>query len=156
MVACTRISFTASSITRLVELADPNCATKTSSSVTWRASTSLHSHETLAADRNRWRASLSFGYSLSATSYAEKMEKRRAHRRQRRDEPWWWWWWTVFCAFLCRFNSIYCAVILHYLLAVFVIHLYVFLWHAVNHFLNMMIGCAFFCHHVNNYHTRIF
>jgi len=23
---------------------------------------------------------------------------------------------TVFCAFLCRFNSIYCAVILHYLL----------------------------------------
>ena len=43
--------------------------------------------ETLAADRNRWRASLSFGYSLSATSYVEKMEKRRAHRRQRRDGP---------------------------------------------------------------------
>ena len=33
-----------SSITRLVELADPNCAIKTSSSVTWRVSTSLHSH----------------------------------------------------------------------------------------------------------------
>ena len=43
MVACP-ISSTASSITRLVELADPNCVTKTSSSVTWRASTSLHSH----------------------------------------------------------------------------------------------------------------
>jgi len=35
---------TTSSITRLVELADPNCAIKTSSSVTWRVSTSLHSH----------------------------------------------------------------------------------------------------------------
>ena len=45
------------------------------------------SWKTIAADRNRWRASLSFGYSLSATSYAEKMEKRRAHRRQRRDGP---------------------------------------------------------------------
>jgi len=44
MVACPSISFTASSITRLVELADPNCATKTSSSVTWQASTSLQSH----------------------------------------------------------------------------------------------------------------
>ena len=53
---------------------------------------SPQSWETLAADRNRWHASLSFGYSLSATSYAEKMEKRRAHRRQRRDGPWWWWW----------------------------------------------------------------
>ena len=42
---------------------------------------SPQSREALAADRNRWRASLSFGYSLSATSYAEKMEKRRAHRR---------------------------------------------------------------------------
>ena len=48
-----------------------------------------------------------------------------------------------FCAFLCRFYSIYCAVILHYLQAVFVIHLYVFLWHAVNHFLNVMVGFAF-------------
>jgi len=44
MVACPRISSTASSITRLVELADQNCAIKSSSSVTWRASTSLHSH----------------------------------------------------------------------------------------------------------------
>jgi len=44
MVACPRIPSTASSITHLVELADPNCATKTSSSVTWQASTSLHSH----------------------------------------------------------------------------------------------------------------
>ena len=42
---------------------------------------------TLAADRNRWRASLSYGYSLSTTSYAEIMDKRRAHRRQRRDGP---------------------------------------------------------------------
>jgi len=33
---------------------------------------------------------------------------------------------TVFCAFLCRFYSIYCAVILHYLPAIFVKHLYVF------------------------------
>jgi len=41
---------------------------------------SPQSWETLAADRNRWRASLSFGYSLSARSYVEKMEKRRAHR----------------------------------------------------------------------------
>ena len=48
---------------------------------------SPQSWETLAADRNRWSASLSFGYALSATSYAEKMEKRRAHRRQRRDGP---------------------------------------------------------------------
>ena len=48
---------------------------------------SPQSPETLAADRNRWRASWSFGYSLSATSYAEKMEKHRAHRRQRRDGP---------------------------------------------------------------------
>jgi len=48
---------------------------------------SPQSWETLAADRNRWRASLSFGSSLSATSYAEKMEKRRAHRQQRRDGP---------------------------------------------------------------------
>ena len=48
---------------------------------------SPQSWKTLAADRNRWRASLSFGYSLSATSYAEKMEKRRAHRRQGRDGP---------------------------------------------------------------------
>jgi len=46
---------------------------------------SPQSRETLAADRNRWRASLSYGYSLSATSYAEKMERRRFHRRQRRD-----------------------------------------------------------------------
>ena len=45
------------------------------------------SWETLAAGRNRWRASLSYGYSLSATSYAEKMEKRRAHCRLRRDGP---------------------------------------------------------------------
>ena len=45
------------------------------------------SWETLDADRNRWRASLSFGYSLSATSYTEKMEKCRAHRRQQRDGP---------------------------------------------------------------------
>ena len=52
---------------------------------------SPQSWETLAADLNRWRASLSFGYSLSATSYAKKMEKRRAHHRQRRDGPWWWW-----------------------------------------------------------------
>jgi len=37
---------------------------------------SPQSWEALAADRYRWRASLSFGYSLSATSYAEKMEKR--------------------------------------------------------------------------------
>jgi len=48
---------------------------------------SPQSWEALAADRNRWCASLSFGYSLSATSYVEKMEKRRAHRRQRRDWP---------------------------------------------------------------------
>jgi len=48
---------------------------------------SPQSWETLSADRNRWRASLSFGCSLSATSYAEKMEKCRAHRRQRRDGP---------------------------------------------------------------------
>jgi len=55
---CPRMPFTANSITRLVELADPNCAIKTSSSVTWRASTFLHSPgETLAADRDRWRAS---------------------------------------------------------------------------------------------------
>jgi len=47
---------------------------------------SPQSWETLAADRNRWHASLSFGYLLSATSYAEKM-KHRAHRRQRRDRP---------------------------------------------------------------------
>ena len=33
---------------------------------------SPQSWEILAADRNRWPASLSFGYSLSATSYAEK------------------------------------------------------------------------------------
>jgi len=33
---------------------------------------------------------------------------------------------TVFCAFLCRFYSIYCVVILH-LPVVFAIHLYVFL-----------------------------
>jgi len=46
---------------------------------------SPQSWEKLAADRKRWRACLSFGYSLSATSYPEKMEKRRAHRRQRRD-----------------------------------------------------------------------
>jgi len=39
---------------------------------------SPQSWETLAADRNS--ASLSFGYSLSATSYVEKMEKRRVHR----------------------------------------------------------------------------
>jgi len=45
------------------------------------------SWKTLADDRSRWRASLSFGYSLSATSYAEKMEKRPAHHRQRRDGP---------------------------------------------------------------------
>jgi len=51
---------------------------------------SPQSRETLAADRNRWRASLSYGYSLSASSYAEKMEKRQDHRRQRRDGPWWW------------------------------------------------------------------
>jgi len=44
MDACARISSTVSSITRLVELADPNCAIKTLSSVTWRASTSLQSH----------------------------------------------------------------------------------------------------------------
>jgi len=48
---------------------------------------SPQSWETLAADRNRWRASLSYGYLLSATSCAEKMEKRRDHRRQRRDGP---------------------------------------------------------------------
>jgi len=48
---------------------------------------SPQSWETLAAGRNRWRASLSYGYSLSATSYAEKMEKRRAHCRLRRDGP---------------------------------------------------------------------
>jgi len=30
---------------------------------------SPQSWETLAADRNKWRASLSYGYSLSATSY---------------------------------------------------------------------------------------
>jgi len=48
---------------------------------------SPQSWEALAADRNRWCASLSFGYSLSATSYVENMEKRRAHRRQRRDWP---------------------------------------------------------------------
>jgi len=47
---------------------------------------SPQSWETLAADHNRWHASLSFGYLLSATSYAEKM-KHRAHRRQRRDRP---------------------------------------------------------------------
>jgi len=41
---------------------------------------SPQSLETLGADRNRWRVSLSYGYSLSATSCAEKMEKRRAHR----------------------------------------------------------------------------
>jgi len=52
--------------------------------------TSLQSWEARAADCNRWRASLTYGYSLSATSYTEKMEKRRAHRRQRRDRPWWW------------------------------------------------------------------
>ena len=50
---------------------------------------SPQSWEALAADRYRWRASLSFGYSLSATSYAEKMEKRWAHHRQWRDGPWW-------------------------------------------------------------------
>jgi len=33
---------------------------------------SPQSWETLAADHNRWHASLSYGYSLSATSYAEK------------------------------------------------------------------------------------
>ena len=52
---------------------------------------------------------------------------------------------TGFCAFLCRFYSIYCVVILH-LPAVFVIHLYVFLLflgHAVNHFHNVVVGFAF-------------
>jgi len=48
---------------------------------------SPQSWEALAADRNRWRAPLSYGYSLSATSYTEKMEKCRAHRLQRRDGP---------------------------------------------------------------------
>ena len=43
MVACSRKSSTASSKTRLAELAKPNCAIKTSSSMTWRASASLHS-----------------------------------------------------------------------------------------------------------------
>jgi len=52
---------------------------------------SPQSWEALAADCSRWHASLSYGYSLSATSYAEKMEKRRAHRQQRRDGPWWPW-----------------------------------------------------------------
>jgi len=36
---------------------------------------SPQSWETLAADRNRWRASLSYGYSLSATRYTEKNEE---------------------------------------------------------------------------------
>jgi len=45
------------------------------------------SWETLAADYNRWRAYLSCSYSLSATSYTEKIEKCSAHRYQRRDGP---------------------------------------------------------------------
>jgi len=48
---------------------------------------SSQSWETLAADHNGWRVSLSDDYSLSATSCTEKMEKRRAHRRQRRHRP---------------------------------------------------------------------
>ena len=39
---------------------------------------SLQSWEKFSADRKSWRASLSFGYSLSATSCAEKLKKRRA------------------------------------------------------------------------------
>jgi len=89
MVACPTISSTASSITRVVELADPNCAIKTSSNVTWRASDHIspQSLETFAVDRSRWCASLSDRFSFPATNYTEKMEKRRAYRRQRRDGP---------------------------------------------------------------------
>ena len=43
MVISPRIFFTANSIQRRVELADPNYAMKTSTSVTWQASISLHS-----------------------------------------------------------------------------------------------------------------
>jgi len=64
---------------------------------------SPQSWETLAADRNRWCASLSFGYSLSATSHAEKMEKRRAHRWQRRDGPWWWYLQFHSCGFVALY-----------------------------------------------------
>jgi len=43
MAACPRISFTTNSVTHLVELADQNYTTKMPSSVTWLASTPLHS-----------------------------------------------------------------------------------------------------------------
>jgi len=87
MVACPSIFFTASYTTRLVEL-HTQTALK---DIINRDMASFHispqSWEALAADRNRWRAPLSYGYSLSATSYTEKMEKCRAHRLQRRDGP---------------------------------------------------------------------
>jgi len=45
---------------------------------------SSQSWETLSVDRNKYRASLSDGYSSSVTNYLAKIEKRQANRRQRR------------------------------------------------------------------------
>jgi len=88
MVVCARISSTASSVTRLVGLADPNCSIKTSLSATWSASTSLHSSgKHFPANRNRWRVSLSYCYSLSDASYTEKIEEAPSSSSSRRYGP---------------------------------------------------------------------